>query len=136
MQAVSSAARVGTSQRNVMGGISSVEALGWVRQAAVLNRLAFLGRYSGRCHTRAATGRSSSVGPPINESKEAISVPVHEEQVRAEKRTVVYEEVGVDKRAVQETERVSDTIRREELVVDKEGRVERDEARPSQSRPA
>jgi uncharacterized protein (TIGR02271 family) len=73
---------------------------------------------------------------PIVESNEAISVPVHEEQVRAEKRTVVYEEVGVDKRAVQETEHVSDTVRREELVVDKEGRVDRDEASPSQSRPA
>ncbi len=73
---------------------------------------------------------------PIDESGETISVPVHEEQVRAEKRTVVYEEVGVDKRAVQETEHVSDTVRREELVVDKEGRVDRDDSSPRQSPPA
>jgi uncharacterized protein (TIGR02271 family) len=75
---------------------------------------------------------------PIDESGETISVPVHEEQVRAEKRTVVYEEVGVDKRAVQETEHVSDTVRREELVVDKDGEVDIDgDARPVPStRPA
>jgi uncharacterized protein (TIGR02271 family) len=76
---------------------------------------------------------------PVRETGETISVPVHEEQVSAEKRTVVYEEVGVDKRAVQETEHVSDTVRREELVVDKEGSVDvdaDDAASSRRSRPA
>jgi uncharacterized protein (TIGR02271 family) len=63
---------------------------------------------------------------PISESDQTISVPVHEEQVRPEKRTVVYEEVGLEKHAVQETERVSGTVRREEAVVDKDGRVDVD----------
>lgn len=68
---------------------------------------------------------------PISGSGQTISVPVHEEQVRAEKRTVVYEEVGLDKRAVQQTEHVSDTVRREELVIGKDGEVDIDgNARP------
>jgi len=66
---------------------------------------------------------------PMSESGETISVPVHEEQVRADKRTVVYEEVGLDKRAVQETEHVSGTVRREEVVIDKEGEVGIEERR-------
>jgi uncharacterized protein (TIGR02271 family) len=66
---------------------------------------------------------------PMSESGETISVPVHEEQVRAENRTVVYEEVGLDKREVAETEHVSGTVRREEVVIDKEGEVGIDERR-------
>ena len=49
---------------------------------------------------------------------EAIRVPVREEQVTVEKRPVVTEEIEVGKRAVQETQRVSDTVRREEVSVD------------------
>jgi uncharacterized protein (TIGR02271 family) len=44
--------------------------------------------------------------------------------VTADKRAVVYEEVNVGKRAVQDTEHVSETLRREQAVVDKEGAVE------------
>ena len=41
----------------------------------------------------------------------------------ADKRAVVYEEVNVGKRAVQDTEHVSETVLREQAVVDKEGTV-------------
>ncbi len=49
-----------------------------------------------------------------------IRVPVMEEQVRVEKEVVATEEVGVGKRTVEETERVSDTVRKEEVVVDED----------------
>jgi uncharacterized protein (TIGR02271 family) len=60
---------------------------------------------------------------PIDGTDATISLPVREEQVIADKRAVVYEEVNVGKRAVQDTERVSETVRREQAVVDKEGAV-------------
>jgi len=60
---------------------------------------------------------------PIGERSETISVPVHEEQVDVEKRAVVYEEVGVGKRVVQETGEVSGTVRREEARIEREGEV-------------
>jgi uncharacterized protein (TIGR02271 family) len=37
---------------------------------------------------------------------------------------VVYEEVGVGKRATEETKEVSDTVRREELRMDKQGDID------------
>jgi uncharacterized protein (TIGR02271 family) len=62
---------------------------------------------------------------PISESdSETIRVPVTEESVEVEKQPVVYEEVGVGKRVTQETQQVSDTVRREELRVENEGDVE------------
>ena len=61
---------------------------------------------------------------PIGEADGTISIPVHHEQVTADKRPVVYEEVNLGKRAVQDTEHVSETLRREQAVVDKEGAVE------------
>jgi len=71
---------------------------------------------------RHAVDRRPSDGP-IDERGKTISIPVHEEQVTAEKRAVVYEEVELGKRAVQETQHVSETVKREEAVIDKEGRV-------------
>jgi uncharacterized protein (TIGR02271 family) len=62
---------------------------------------------------------------PIEERGETISVPVREEEVTVEKRPVVYEEVEIGKRAVQETEQVDATLRREEL---REQRTDRPEA--------
>lgn len=50
-----------------------------------------------------------------------IHVPVHGEQVRVEKEPVVYGEVDVHKRQVQDTQRVSGTARREEARVNKKG---------------
>ena len=62
---------------------------------------------------------------PIDATQsETIEVPVREEQVDVEKRPVVYEEVGVGKRTTQETQQVSDTVRREELRMDGDGDVD------------
>ncbi|MBA2450032.1 MAG: YsnF/AvaK domain-containing protein, partial [Chloroflexi bacterium] len=57
---------------------------------------------------------------PIGDS-ETIEVPVYEEDVTVEKRAVVYEEVCVGKRQVQETEHVSDTIRRDVVDIETGG---------------
>ncbi|MBV9322955.1 MAG: YsnF/AvaK domain-containing protein [Chloroflexi bacterium] len=56
-------------------------------------------------------------------AQQTIDVPVREERVDLEKRAVVYEEVGVNKQQVVENQQVSDTVRREELRLDKEGDV-------------
>ena len=62
---------------------------------------------------------------PLDETaSETIRVPVREEQVEVEKQPVVYEEVGVSKRATEETREVSDTVRREELRTENAGDVE------------
>ena len=62
---------------------------------------------------------------PIGATEErTIDVPVREERLEVEKRPVVYEEVGVGKRATEETEQVSDTVRREELRMDKQGDID------------
>lgn len=55
---------------------------------------------------------------------EDIRMRVHDEHVVPEKETFVREEVNLGKRQTQDTERVSDTVRREELKVDKEGDFE------------
>lgn len=60
---------------------------------------------------------------PIGEG-ETIRVPIREERAEVEKTPVVYEEVDVGKRAVQETKRVSDTVRREEAVIDHDDDVD------------
>ena len=52
---------------------------------------------------------------------EEISVPVMEEEVRVKKTPVVREEISLKKRQVQETEHVSDTVKREEAWVDRTG---------------
>ena len=62
---------------------------------------------------------------PIDASQtESIGVPVRQEQVEVEKQPVVYEEVGVGKQQVTETQPVSGTVRREELRTEKEGDVD------------
>ncbi|HZA93665.1 MAG TPA: YsnF/AvaK domain-containing protein [Gemmatimonadales bacterium] len=50
-----------------------------------------------------------------------IRVPLTEEKVRVEKTPVVKEEITVGKRQVQETERVRDTVRREEARIEESG---------------
>jgi len=57
-------------------------------------------------------------------SGETIRVPVHEERVELDKETVVAEEIEVGKRTVQETQRVSDTVRREEARVEHDDDVD------------
>jgi len=66
---------------------------------------------------------------PIDQTGQRISVPVREEKVDVEKRPVVYEEVEVGKREVQGTEHVSDTVRREQAHVNREGDVDVKEER-------
>lgn len=67
-----------------------------------------------------ASGQVSDT--PIGES-ETIRVPVREEQVNVSKQTVGTEEVAVGKRKVQETQQVSDTVRKEKAHVEREGNV-------------
>lgn len=57
-----------------------------------------------------------------------IRVPVKEEQVNVQKQAVVKEEVAVGKRKVQSTQRVEDTVRKEDIKVESHGDVKvRDE---------
>ena len=55
---------------------------------------------------------------------EQLRVPVREEQVKVGKETVVAEEVKVGKRVVQDTERVSGQVRKEEVKVEQTGDVD------------
>jgi uncharacterized protein (TIGR02271 family) len=57
---------------------------------------------------------------PIGEG-EAIRVPVSAEQVNVAKQTVQTGEVSVGKRAVQETQQVTDTVRHEEARIERKG---------------
>jgi uncharacterized protein (TIGR02271 family) len=50
-----------------------------------------------------------------------IRIPLMEEEVRVEKTPVVREEVSLKKQQVQDTERVSETVKREEAWVDRTG---------------
>ncbi len=64
------------------------------------------------------SGRRADAGLDTNEE---IRIPVSEEQVRVEKTPVVKEEVTLGKRRVQDTERVQDTVRREEARIEETG---------------
>jgi uncharacterized protein (TIGR02271 family) len=61
--------------------------------------------------------------PIERKTGQTVEVPVREERVEVEKRPVVYEEVQVGKTQVQETRQVSDTVRREEARIEREGSV-------------
>lgn len=54
---------------------------------------------------------------------EEIRIPITEEEVRVEKTPVVREEIEVRKRRVQDTERISEPVRREEARIEGEGDV-------------
>jgi len=69
---------------------------------------------------RPASGQPSDT--PIGEG-ETYRVPVREEQVTVEKQPVVREEVALGKRQVQDTQQVSDTVRREEAHIEQQGNV-------------
>ena len=69
---------------------------------------------------RAVTDTIASDTTPIGEG-ESIRVPLSEEPVNVSKETVVTGEVSIGKRAVQETQQVTDTVRREEARVEQEG---------------
>jgi len=55
---------------------------------------------------------------------EEVRIPVREEQVNVSKDAVVTEEVKVGKRVVQDTERVSGDVRKEEVKVEQQGNVD------------
>ncbi|MBA2284645.1 MAG: YsnF/AvaK domain-containing protein [Ktedonobacteraceae bacterium] len=57
---------------------------------------------------------------PIGQD-EVIRVPVTDEQVNVTKNTVETGEVSIGKRQVQDTQRVTDTVRREEARIEREG---------------
>ncbi len=67
-------------------------------------------------HGRSATG---SLRPG-----EEIRIPVSEERIKVTKEAVVTEEVKVGKRVVQDTERVSGQVRKEEIKVEQTGDVD------------
>jgi len=73
---------------------------------------------------RQAINRPAS-GPIGTGTTEELRVPVREEQVQIEKRPVVTEEVRVGKRVVEDTEHVSETVRREVPRVESSGDVRR-----------
>jgi uncharacterized protein (TIGR02271 family) len=79
-------------------------------------------------------GGNREAGSQVGTGESDIRVPLSEERVRVEKKPVVNEEVAVGKRAVQDTKRVSDDVRHEELNVDKQGEVDNAEVDPLRSR--
>jgi uncharacterized protein (TIGR02271 family) len=68
-----------------------------------------------------ATGQPSASGDL--RPGEEVRIPVREEQVHVEKKPVVKEEVRVSKRQVQDVEKVSGTVRKEEVRIEGEGDV-------------
>jgi uncharacterized protein (TIGR02271 family) len=71
----------------------------------------------GRAATEGITGDAIRAG-------EEVRIPVREEQVNVTKEAVVNEEVRVGKRTVQDTERVSGQVRKEEVKVEQTGDVD------------
>ncbi len=71
---------------------------------------------------RPASGDQVDNAAPIGEG-ETIRVPVSEEQVNVTKEPVVTGEVAIGKRAVQENQQVTDTVKREEARLDRTGDV-------------
>ena len=69
---------------------------------------------------RNVTDTAASDTTPIGEG-ESIRVPLSEERVNVSKDTVVTGDVSIGKRAVQETQQVTDTVRREEARVEQQG---------------
>ena len=63
----------------------------------------------------------------VGSGEKEIRVPLSEERVHVEKKPVVNEEVHVGKREVQDTKRVSDQVRHEELRTETEGDVDKEQ---------
>lgn len=76
-------------------------------------------------------GSGAAVSASSLSPGQEIRIPVKEEQVQVQKQTVVAEEVSVGKRKVQETERVDETLRKEEIKVETHGDAHvRDQRKP------
>jgi uncharacterized protein (TIGR02271 family) len=77
---------------------------------------------------RAPTGQKASAGD-LGAGQE-VRIPVREEEVNVEKQAVVKEEVSVGKRRVKDTQRVDETLRKEDIKIETEGDVKvRDQGR-------
>lgn len=59
----------------------------------------------------------------LGAGSQEIRIPVKEEKVRVDKQTVVTEEVSIGKRKVQGTEHIDETLRKEQIKVEKHGDV-------------
>jgi len=70
--------------------------------------------------TRRVVDREATAGDDAF-AEGTIEVPLRGEEVEVQKRARVVEELDVDKTAVERTERVADTVRREEVRVEGEG---------------
>jgi uncharacterized protein (TIGR02271 family) len=71
--------------------------------------------------TRRRVDRPADANETFTEDEATIRVPVTAEEVNVTKEPRVVEEIVVSKRPVTETQRVSDTVRREEVIVDETG---------------
>jgi uncharacterized protein (TIGR02271 family) len=71
--------------------------------------------------TRRRVDRPANATETFTEDEATIRVPVTREEVKVTKEPRVVEEVVVSTRPVTETKRVSDTVRREEVIVDETG---------------
>jgi uncharacterized protein (TIGR02271 family) len=74
--------------------------------------------------------RDASGGVPVDTNigeGEEIRVPLTEEQVRVDKQPVVTDEVRIGKKQVTDTRKVSDTVKHEEVKVEKKGDVKVDD---------
>jgi len=67
-------------------------------------------------------------GGRIGEDEE-VSVTLHEERPVVEKETVAKERIGLDKETVRDTEQVSAEVRKEQVEVERDGDVRRDDDR-------
>ena len=76
---------------------------------------------------RVAVENREAGATEVGAGETEIRVPLSEERLRVEKKPVVTEEVRVGKRQVQDTKRVADTVRHEELRSEQEGDVRADE---------
>lgn len=70
---------------------------------------------------RPGSGQVSDL--PVGKDGETISVPLRAEQVNVTKQAVEAGEVALGRRQVQETQRVSDTVRHDEARLEREGDV-------------
>ncbi len=68
-------------------------------------------------------GQSTPTIEGAGEQQETIRIPISEEQVHVTKETVQTGEVSVHKEQVQDVQRITDTVKREELHVERQGDV-------------
>ncbi len=71
----------------------------------------------------AVTG-GATTNADFSSTEEVIRVPVMEEQVTIQKTPIVTEEISLGKRQVQETQHVTDTVRREEAYIENPNQVD------------